>query len=316
MVYIVLCSHAKKDGPAFPSVKTIAQEASCSRTKVFEALNTLEERGIITRENQIFPKRGQTSNLYEIIDIEPRPQSGGGGQGRNTSPSPSIIRTGESAARTGGVPVADAPLDVLEQDHLNMTKELKDPPIPPEGKNTEIPQPKLKEPEGQEPRTQEQEPKIQEQEPTKEPEPMTQPEEEKRPETKPAADTPGFIEVILAAYNRILPELPSAGGVTSSRGRAVRRRIKEDGERSDPSWWERYFSLVREFPWLMGNNPSGWRACLDWLIGERGMLKVLEGGFGRSSPDEPRDGAELQKKYTGANGVVDVKSLLRDLETA
>jgi predicted transcriptional regulator len=135
MVYIVLCSHAKKDGPAFPSIKTIAQEASCSRTKVFEALNTLEKRGIITRENQIFPKRGQTSNLYEIIDIEPRPQRGGGGDG---SQSPSLIRTGESAARTGGVPIADAPLDVLEQDHLNKTKELKDPPIPPRGENTEI----------------------------------------------------------------------------------------------------------------------------------------------------------------------------------
>jgi hypothetical protein len=34
MVYIALCAHAKKDGPCFPSIKTIAEEASCSRTKV------------------------------------------------------------------------------------------------------------------------------------------------------------------------------------------------------------------------------------------------------------------------------------------
>jgi predicted transcriptional regulator len=107
MVYIVLCAHAKKDGPAFPCVMTIAREASCSRTKVFEALKTLEEQGIITRENQIFPKRGQTSNLYEIIDIEPRPPHG---QGDGNPPPPSVIRTGASAARTGSVRETDAPL--------------------------------------------------------------------------------------------------------------------------------------------------------------------------------------------------------------
>jgi DNA replication protein len=54
MVYVVLCSHAKKDGPCFPSVNTIAREASCSRAKVFEALKRLEEIGAISRSSQIF----------------------------------------------------------------------------------------------------------------------------------------------------------------------------------------------------------------------------------------------------------------------
>jgi hypothetical protein len=48
MVYIVLCSHAKKDGSAFPSVKTIAREASCSERKVLEILNTVEKMNIIS----------------------------------------------------------------------------------------------------------------------------------------------------------------------------------------------------------------------------------------------------------------------------
>jgi predicted transcriptional regulator len=126
MVYIVLCSHAKKDGPAFPSVKTIAREASCSRTKVFEALNTLEERGIIGRECRIFENRGQTSNLYEINDIEPRQRSGQGGS--ENSPPSSAGRIEESAGRTPPVRAADGHIKVLEQDYMNKTKEQLTPP--------------------------------------------------------------------------------------------------------------------------------------------------------------------------------------------
>jgi hypothetical protein len=68
----------------------------------------------------------------------------------------------------------------------------------------------------------------------------------------------------------------------------------------------------------MGHNPSDWRAGLDWLIGERGMQKILEGGFGRSSANRGRTeaGAQLQKKYTDKDGIVDARALLRDLETA
>ncbi|MDR2780595.1 MAG: helix-turn-helix domain-containing protein [Synergistaceae bacterium] len=308
MVYIVLCSHAKKDGPAFPSVMTIASEASCSRTKVFEALKVLEDRGVITRDNRIFPKRGQTSNLYEITDIEPRPRNG---RGEGNPPSLSAARTGESVSRTGVVRGADAPLNVFELDPLNITKEHT--PIAPQGVNTEISETDQSEPEMM---TQGQ----------REPEPPARNVDCHNP--KAAASQPGkLIETILAAYNDILPELPEAGSVTPSREKAVKRRIREDGKRSDLKWWERYFSRVREFPWLMGSNPSSWRACFDWLIGEKGMLKVLEGGFGRFSPP-PRDngaelgtewGYELQRRFTNANGVVDARALLRyldEIETA
>jgi hypothetical protein len=298
MVYIVLCSHAKKDGPAFPSVMTIASEASCSRTKVFEALRVLEDRGVITRENRIFPKRGQTSNLYEIEDIEPRPQ---GEPGNCNPPPPSVLCTPASAERTGVVRDADAPLNVFELDPLNITKEQDTPPAPQIGGHTRNFQAVQIEPE----------PRVKKQEP------MTERKEEEK--TKP----PGMVEMIITAYNAILPELPAAGQATSSREKAVKRRIREDPERSDPRWWEKYFSRVREFPWLMGSNPSGWTAAFDWLVGEKGMLKVLEGGFGRFVPAltdgaeiRSEAGDELQKKYTDANGVVDVRALLRELETA
>jgi hypothetical protein len=345
MVYIALCSHAKKDGPAFPCVMTIAQEASCSRTKVFEALNTLEELGIITRENRIFPKRGQSSNLYEIEDIEPRPQGEPGG---GDPLSPSAPQTPASVSGTAAVRHTDAPLNVLEQDLLNRAIEHKEyAPLTPQGghtDNTDILDPSKPEPEKQ---TKPKEPQ--------EPESMTQgtkrpgvsalepPERKQDPQAgayrgpvsnkapspiepiepfNPANRKPGsLIEAILAAYNKILPELPAASRITPSREKTVKRRIREEPELGDPHWWERYFARVREFPWLMGQNPSNWRACLDWLIGERGMLKVLEGGFGRSSPVS-RNGAEigtesgfeLQRRFTDERGVVDARALLRYLD--
>ena len=70
MVYIVLCSHARKDGSCFPSVNTIAREVSCSRVKVFEVLKTLEAIGAISRNSQVFEGRG--SDFQPVRDTRYR----------------------------------------------------------------------------------------------------------------------------------------------------------------------------------------------------------------------------------------------------
>jgi predicted transcriptional regulator len=354
MVYIVLCSHAKKDGPAFPCVMTIAQEASCSRTKVFEALNTLEELGIITRENRIFPKRGQSSNLYEIEDIDDMRSSPQCEPGSDVPSSPSVTRTPVSVSGTAIVRHTDGPLNVLEQDPFNRVIEQKDKentPLTPRGEHTDILDSEepgseeqkrskdAKEPQGPETTTQgAKRPGEFEIEPLerklisptrpaqigayRDPVSNIAPPVEPVKHIEPTSPEPGsLIEAILAAYNKILPELPAASRITRSREKTVNRRIREEPERSDPGWWEKYFARVREFPWLMGQNPSNWRACLDWLIGERGMLKVLEGGFGRSSPPKAgcttgrtAEGVALQRKYTNEEGKVDVWGLMRELD--
>jgi predicted transcriptional regulator len=298
MVYVVLCSHAKKDGPAFPSVKTIAKEASCSRTKVFEALKTLEEQGVITRDNRIFQGRGQTSNLYEIIDTVPSPQNEQGGD--SNSPSPSVMRTeesatrmGESAARTGGVRDTDAHIKVLEQDYMNKTKEQNTPPTPPgeksEGEGGKFPEEQKK-----------------------------HDTEQKAQGTKAAGAE--FFELVLNAYNTALPELPKAEKITAPRAKILRQRIREDPARRRLSWWKQFFSGVRGFPWPMGDNPSNWRANFDWLIGEKGMQKILEGGFGRTSGPNLGKGTkadwELQKKHTDEGGRIDGKAILREIQAS
>jgi DNA-binding Lrp family transcriptional regulator len=284
MVYIILCSHAKKDGPCYPSIKKIAEESSCSRTKVFEALRTLEERGIIARGSQIYDGRGQTSNLYEIIDIIPRPQDGPGGPCDERAPS---------ATRTGGVREADPHIKVLEQDHMNKTKEHS-PPTPQgagkeggEGEDFETKKPEI--------------------------EALQVNDTGKR--NAPALSMEPEIcsyEAIVEVYNATLPELAQAGKITSFRVETLRRRIAEDPERRELDWWRQYFCKVREFSWPMGDNPKGWRADFDWLTGDRGMQKILEGSFRRSQGSRGRTqvGAEIQKRYTNERGEVVALALL------
>jgi predicted transcriptional regulator len=69
MVYAVLCSHAQKEGPAFPSIKTIAKEASCSRSKVFEALKKLEEIGLISRGHRFLERSSATRDDFSLLDF-------------------------------------------------------------------------------------------------------------------------------------------------------------------------------------------------------------------------------------------------------
>jgi predicted transcriptional regulator len=290
MVYIVLCSHAKKDGPCFPSVNTIAREASCSRAKVFEALKRLEEIGAISRSSQIFEGRGQTSNLYEILDINPpsTPETGYSqdGQGESTA------WTGASTVETGGVRDVDGLYKVLELSHINNTKELNLPPTPqgagedkPENEKAAEPQKQKHDTEGKA-------------EPQK-----------NNPESE-------LFEAIRGVYNSTLPELPKAEKITVSLAKALRQRIRESPDRKEPGWWEKFFSSVRDFPWPMGRNRDKWRADFDWLIGERGMQKILEGSFQKASTigECAIDSLEFQKKYTDSEGRIDARAMLRDIE--
>jgi predicted transcriptional regulator len=301
MVYIVLCSHAKKDGPCFPSVNRIAEEASCSRTKVFEALNTLEKLGVIARDNRIFEGRGQTSNLYEIIDIIPRTPDGRG-DSRGVPPR-SATRTGACANRTWGVRDADAPLDVLEQDHLNRVKEHT-PPAPPRGEG-----------ERESFGSTTQNPEPQPGKPIK-----TLKAGEPRPESPDASrqSLPDHrdYQTIADAYNSALPELPKSGKITASNVKTLKSRIREDPARLDIEWWRRFFLSVREFPWPMGHNSKGWKADFDWLIGESGMRKILGGRFQRSYGDCCSSDASYarQAKYTDEEGEVDLGAILRDMQ--
>jgi hypothetical protein len=70
----------------------------------------------------------------------------------------------------------------------------------------------------------------------------------------------------------------------------------------------------------MGDNPSHWQASFDWLIGEKGMQKILGGSFARASAPifggGTKAGWELQKKYTDERGRIDGRAILREIQAS
>jgi hypothetical protein len=140
--------------------------------------------------------------------------------------------------------------------------------------------------------------------------------EEKGRSKETSAAYPEFLlqDAIWAAFNETLPELPRVEKLTTSRTRTLNFRIAEAPERKEIGWWRKYFERVRLFPWLLGQNPNNWKATFDWLIGEDGMRKVIEGGFTQASrPEYSREELrEWQRRYTDERGIVDAKALLRD----
>jgi phage replication O-like protein O len=83
---------------------------------------------------------------------------------------------------------------------------------------------------------------------------------------------------IVAAYNRILPELIAVQMWTPARQSILRARWNEATERQTLEWWEDFFGYVKTCPFLMG-KISNFRADLEWLIRPKNFPKVLEGKY-------------------------------------
>lgn len=90
----------------------------------------------------------------------------------------------------------------------------------------------------------------------------------------PTPDCPH--QEIISLYNRILPELeqviPERWGGT--RMKNLQTRWRESEKHQSLKFWERFFTELRNHRWYMGDNPSGWRANLKWIL-ERGNFDSL-----------------------------------------
>jgi hypothetical protein len=309
LVYAILCGHANRDGNAMLYVKTIAEEASCSERQVRRALSTLEARHLLARRSQSMAGQGQTFNIYEVYgfdeyfcDFDEGPVENGGTESPCQSVIPPVTHSHTPACQSVIPPLPDsqAPHDsqaglnnVFQQLLKNNLKNNNSPLTPQGGRG------------GEDGKFETQ--KLQ----NKKHDTETKGQNQNR-EADP--DISLLHEAILGAFNEILPELPSAEKLTASRLKTLNSRISEISARKEPDWWRKYFERVRLFPWLMGQNPNNWKATFDWLIGENGMQKVIEGGFMKAPrPEYSReDLRELQRKYTNERGIVDAKALLRD----
>jgi predicted transcriptional regulator len=320
LVYAILCGHANRDGNAMLYVRTIAEEASCSERQAQRALSNLEACGLLVRIPQNRNGR-QTFNIYEVYGFDayiPCESSEG--------PAPEPGSENNPASSSQGAPdshpcISDTPRpsnshprgdceaelnNVLQQPLFNSPQKEHIPPSP---------QGNVGESEGSKESGEVFTPKTQN--------PEHDTEGERKPNSsKPITEAEAY-EAIRNAYNSILPELPKAEKITASRAKVLRERILEDTERRKLGWWKSFFRRIRDFPWPMGKNPNSWRADFDWLIGEKGMRKILEGSFSAFRTSQAQtsafDGAsaadlELQRKYTDTGGLVNAKAILREYD--
>jgi len=94
---------------------------------------------------------------------------------------------------------------------------------------------------------------------------------------------PCLHQEIISLYNSILPSLANVKlnlwKSTSKRGKALQARWREDKSRQNPVWWKDFFMKVNNMPFLLGQNDSGWRADLEWMLKAENFTKILEGKY-------------------------------------
>ncbi|WP_415713094.1 hypothetical protein [Maridesulfovibrio sp.] len=87
-------------------------------------------------------------------------------------------------------------------------------------------------------------------------------------------------EEVVEAFCELLPDLPKPEVLTDPLRRKIRKCKCEGGPpEKGIEWWRWYFSLVKEYPRLLGEGESGWKASIPWLVEPGNMAKVLGGGF-------------------------------------
>ena len=99
---------------------------------------------------------------------------------------------------------------------------------------------------------------------------------------------------IIDLYNNILgKELSRVKSKlwNGTRQVSLQSRWKEDKERQNVEWWEKYFEEVNKSDFLMGrvpgrNGQQPFRADMGWLINKSNIVKVLEGKYLNKNSEE------------------------------
>lgn len=120
-------------------------------------------------------------------------------------------------------------------------------------------------------------------------------------EKKRQPDCPHQKIVIL--YNNILSSKLQAVKLNlwnGTRKTHLAARWREDIERQNIEWWEKYFNSVFESSFLTGNSGKNsgknWKANLGWLVKPGNMVKVLEGNYNGQSPAESCQSCQYQQR--------------------
>lgn len=83
---------------------------------------------------------------------------------------------------------------------------------------------------------------------------------------------------IIALYNRILPELQAVipERWDGTRAKHLQARWRESAKHQTLEFWEKFFTVLRNYSWYLGDNDRGWKANLGWIVEKRNFDNLIE----------------------------------------
>jgi hypothetical protein len=81
---------------------------------------------------------------------------------------------------------------------------------------------------------------------------------------------------IFTIYNEQRGQLPEAKGMNATRRRKSELLWKQ---KPDTKYWEDTVRVMASTPFILGENPRGWRGSFDWLLQPDVHLKINEGKY-------------------------------------
>jgi len=93
---------------------------------------------------------------------------------------------------------------------------------------------------------------------------------------------------IIDLYHEKLPTLRKVKAWSGARENMLRARWRENPERQDLGWWDKYFGKVSCSKFLTGKTDKPFYADLEWLVRPNNLPKVMEGKYS-NAPGEEED---------------------------
>jgi len=83
---------------------------------------------------------------------------------------------------------------------------------------------------------------------------------------------------IITLYNEILPELQSVipERWDGQRARYLQARWRESPKHQNIEFWRKFFTVLRNYGWYLGQNDKGWKANLAWIVEKKHFDDLVE----------------------------------------
>lgn len=108
-------------------------------------------------------------------------------------------------------------------------------------------------------------------------------------------DEPRLVaEQMFAMWKQICQSLPLPRKLDPDRITKLHNRWKDSFEKSLEQW-EAFCRRVEGAPWLTGQNDSGWKATIDWVLQPINLRKIEEGNY------DDRIGGDQSRQRTGSH---------------